>query len=201
MPISHSAQPLTVIVWRLWSHLHAVHGLSYLVQMVGRAERLQANIRQLELLLPQFVLQLEDDFRLGFGAFAQPASGITHREEEGGHLGGYTEHTHSHRVLSDKHTFAGNKKAEVQRKAGVSEKNLHRQVQHEGERGTAASGTANPSHLQFSIMFLAKQSEDMLHLRFAQYCAGTTSTKSGSSSILRRTCRIYRSCVVAVQSS
>lgn len=52
---------------------------------MGRAKRLQADVCQLELLLPQLVLQLEDDLRLSFGAFAQPATGITHREEEGGH--------------------------------------------------------------------------------------------------------------------
>lgn len=68
---------------RVQPYLHAVHGLSDLVQVVSRAKRLQADIRQLELLLPQLVLQLEDDFGLGLGALAQPATGITHREEEG----------------------------------------------------------------------------------------------------------------------
>lgn len=51
--------------------------------MVGGAQRLQADVCQLQLLLPQLVLQLEDNLGLGFGAFAQPATRITHREEEG----------------------------------------------------------------------------------------------------------------------
>lgn len=57
-------------------YLHAVHGLSDLVQVVGRAERLQADVRQLELLLSQLVLQLEDDLRLRLCALAQPATGL-----------------------------------------------------------------------------------------------------------------------------
>lgn len=54
-------------------HLHAVHGLSDLVQVVSGAEGLQTDVRQLQLLFPEFVLQLEHDFRLGLGALAQPA--------------------------------------------------------------------------------------------------------------------------------
>lgn len=51
--------------------------------MVGGAERLQADVGQLQLLLSQLVLQLEDDLGLGLGALAQPAVGITHREAGG----------------------------------------------------------------------------------------------------------------------
>lgn len=65
------------------AHLHAIHGLSDLVQVVGRAERLQADVSQLQLLFSQLVLQLEDDLGLGLGALAQPAAGITHREAGG----------------------------------------------------------------------------------------------------------------------
>lgn len=65
------------------AHLHAVHGLSDLVQVVGRAERLQADVGQLQLLLSQLVLQLKDDLGFGLGALAQPAVGITHREAGG----------------------------------------------------------------------------------------------------------------------
>lgn len=55
---------------------------------MGGAKCLQADVRQFELLLPQLVLQLEDNFSLSFGALAQPTTGITHREEGGGHLDG-----------------------------------------------------------------------------------------------------------------
>lgn len=65
------------------AHLHAIHGLSDLVQVVGGAERLQADVSQLQLLLSQLVLQLEDDLGLGLGALTQPAVGITHREAGG----------------------------------------------------------------------------------------------------------------------
>src|SRR4029434_10578224 len=65
------------------AHLHAVHGLPDLVQVVSGAERLQADIGQLELLLPQLVLQLQDDLGLGLRALAQPA-GHTPEREQGG---------------------------------------------------------------------------------------------------------------------
>lgn len=65
------------------THLHAIHGLSDLVQVVGRAERLQADVSQLQFLLSQLVLQLEDDLCLGLSALTQPAVGITHREAGG----------------------------------------------------------------------------------------------------------------------
>lgn len=65
-------------------HLHAIHGLTDLVQVVGGAKCLQTNVRQLELLLPQLVLQLEDDLSLGLGAFTQPVTGITHTHGGGG---------------------------------------------------------------------------------------------------------------------
>lgn len=108
------------------SHLHAIHGLSDLVQVVGGAERLQADVCQLELLLPQFVLQLQDDFSLGFGALAQPA---IRDYTQGGGRGSprrLCQHTHTHTVLSDKHTFRGKRRAEAQREAGVSEDILQR---------------------------------------------------------------------------
>lgn len=35
------------------SHLHVVHGLPQLLQLVGRVEGFQADVRQLHLLLPQ----------------------------------------------------------------------------------------------------------------------------------------------------
>lgn len=41
--------------------------------MVSGAEGLQTDVRQLQLLFPEFVLQLEHDFCLGLGALAQPA--------------------------------------------------------------------------------------------------------------------------------
>lgn len=62
--------------------------------MVGGAECLQADVRQFELLLSQLVLELEDDLRLCLGAFTQPATGITHTEEEGV----------TSRVMPNKHT-------------------------------------------------------------------------------------------------
>lgn len=43
--------------------------------MVSGAEGLQTDVRQLQLLLPKLVLQLEHDFRLGLGALAQPEVG------------------------------------------------------------------------------------------------------------------------------
>lgn len=49
---------LTHVSQRAESHLHAVHGFSDLIQVVGRAKCLQPDVCQLELLLPQLVLQL-----------------------------------------------------------------------------------------------------------------------------------------------
>ena len=83
---------------RAQSHLHAVHGLSDLVQVVGGAQRLQADVCQLELLLPKLVLQLEDGFRLGLGAFAEPATrDYTQGGGRGSPPGLYQTHTHTHR--------------------------------------------------------------------------------------------------------
>lgn len=78
-------RPELGLVGRQRAHLHAVHGLSDLVQVVGGAEGLQADVRQLQLLFPEFVLQLEHDLRLGLGALAQP--GV----KQGGRIGGEWE--------------------------------------------------------------------------------------------------------------
>lgn len=75
--------------------------------MVGGAECLQADVCQLELLLPQLILQLEDDFGLGFGAFAQPANRDYTQGGGGGHLEGYTKHTHT-QSGEKKYTLKGN---------------------------------------------------------------------------------------------
>lgn len=48
----------------LISHLHPVHGLPELVQLVGRAEGFQTDVCQLHLLVSQLISQLHD--RLGF---------------------------------------------------------------------------------------------------------------------------------------
>lgn len=50
------------------AHLHPVHGLPQLVQLVGRAQGFQANVRQLHLLVPQLVPQLHH--RLGLAVRA-----------------------------------------------------------------------------------------------------------------------------------
>lgn len=103
---------------------------------MGGAQRLQADVCQLELLLPQLVLQLEDDLGLGFGAFAQPATGITHREEEeGGHLEGYITHTQS-----------GEKITHLKE---TRELKFRGKLESVVEMGTF--GTANPSHSQYNF--------------------------------------------------
>lgn len=75
-------------------HLHAIHGFPDLVQVVGRTQRLQPDVGQLEFFLPQLVLELQDDLGLGFGALAQPIGegwggvGGVRRIEEGVIFGG-----------------------------------------------------------------------------------------------------------------
>lgn len=131
MPTEQSAQPWTVFFRGVWSHLHAVHGLSDLVQVVGGAKRLQADVCQLELLLPQLVLQLKDDFSLSFGAFAQPANGVTHREEEEGVTSTVIQNTHTHSLeWTNTHL-----QETVQREAGVSGENCSYNMKVNGELG------------------------------------------------------------------
>ena len=50
------------------AHLHPVHGLPQLVQLVSRAEGFQADVGQLHLLVSQFVSELHD--RLSFAVHA-----------------------------------------------------------------------------------------------------------------------------------
>lgn len=52
----------------LGSHLHPVHGLPELVELVGRAECFQADVRQLHLLVSQLISELHDC--LGFAIHA-----------------------------------------------------------------------------------------------------------------------------------
>lgn len=54
-------------------HLHPVHGFTELVQLVGRAEGFQANVRQLHLLVPQLVPQLHHRLCLAVRALRNAA--------------------------------------------------------------------------------------------------------------------------------
>lgn len=54
------------------SDLHAVHGLSELVQLMRRAESLQTDIGQLHLLLPELTAQLHHRLRLAVQTLRQP---------------------------------------------------------------------------------------------------------------------------------
>lgn len=86
---------------------------------MGGAERLQADVCQLELLLSQLVLQLQDDFSLGLSAFTQPAT----RDYTWGRRGGGGRGvilrvipntlTHTHFIWIEKYTLKGSKRAEV----------------------------------------------------------------------------------------
>jgi len=44
----------------VWSHLHAVDGVSQVVELVRRRQRLQSNVGQFEVLLTQLLLQVGD---------------------------------------------------------------------------------------------------------------------------------------------
>lgn len=60
--------------------LHAVHGLSELVQLMCRAESLQANISQLHLFLPELTPQLHHCLRLAVQTLRQSID--THIQNE-----------------------------------------------------------------------------------------------------------------------
>ena len=59
--------------------LHAVHGLPELVQLVGGAQGLQADVGQLHLLVSQLAAQLHDRFGVGVPALRDPAEKNTKR--------------------------------------------------------------------------------------------------------------------------
>lgn len=96
--------------------------------MVSGAKGLKTDVRQLQLLLPKFVLQLQHDFRLGLGALAQPAVGMKQggRKVEGGsprQLQGTNAHT------LELQTQICSRELKSRGKTGVAEEN--RQVRHE----------------------------------------------------------------------
>lgn len=127
-----------------WSHLHAIHGLSDLVQVVGGAERLQADVCQLELLLPQFVLQLQDDFSLGFGALAQPA---IRDYTQGGGRGSprrLCQHTHTRSWVTNTHL-------EETGELKLRGKLVSVKVFCRGEYNTKVRGTGGGTELSFSF--------------------------------------------------
>lgn len=61
----------------LCADLHAVHGLPELVQLMGGAERLQPDVRQLHLLLPELAAQLHHRLRLAVQTLRQSAHSDT----------------------------------------------------------------------------------------------------------------------------
>lgn len=97
--------------------------------MVSGAKGLKTDVRQLQLLLPKFVLQLEHDFRLGLGALAQPGVGMKQggrKVEGGGVTSTVTGHLHTHTLELQ----ICSRELKSRGKIGVAEEN--RQVRHEG---------------------------------------------------------------------
>lgn len=92
--------------------------------MVSRAKGLKTDVRQLQLLLPKFVLQLEHDFRLGLGALAQPAVGRKRggRKVEGGVTLTVTGHQRTHSGVTNTDCFSS-RELKSRGKIGVAEEN------------------------------------------------------------------------------
>lgn len=121
--------------------------------MVSGAEGLQTDVRQLQLLFPQFVLQLEYDFRLGLGALAQPVIWDYKQGGKEGCGGGGSPAQLQFAKSVQTQIYERERERESWKENWSQERKPLRQVQREGWRRPGPFETATIPRLNLTLNF------------------------------------------------